>query len=220
MFQFYEGLDSSTPISREGELVTNLGETYGIATYCPANGERIIVITCPFAKPKPCLAMYIGENEYPIIFGNTVEDLYYPTYVAIIPSKNLILVIDQVICCVNKYCMAPARRGEYLGRFGFRGSGDGELKRPMGICEDIFGCLLVCDSGNHRISQFDINGKFIRHVFKIPPSIGDGDIEDPLAIACDKKKQKLAISFGCVGSCTVRVFRYKCEAELSSTETV
>ena len=163
--------------------------------------------------------MYIGNNETPLIFGNTGEELYFPTYVAIVPSKNLIVVVDQVVCCVNKYSLSPSKRGEYIGRFGLRGSADGELCRPMGICEDVFGYLLVCDSRNHRISQFDTNGTFIRHVFNIPPNAGEGDIEDPLAIACDKKNQRLAISCGCMGSCTVRVFRYKYEAEQSSTDS-
>jgi tripartite motif-containing protein 2/3 len=50
-------------------------------------------------------------------------------------------------------------------RFGCRGSGDGEVDYPLGLCfmsGDRH--VAVADSANHRVSVFSVEGEFIRHV--------------------------------------------------------
>ena len=51
-----------------------------------------------------------------------------------------------------------------MREFGRRGRGDGELRNPS--CSVILpnGDLLVADTGNHRISQFEQEGVFVKHL--------------------------------------------------------
>jgi tripartite motif-containing protein 71 len=55
--------------------------------------------------------------------------------------------------------------GALLRRFGRRGSGDGELRDPRGVCF-LSGDrhVAVADADNHRVSVFSIDGEFIRHI--------------------------------------------------------
>ncbi|KAI8483523.1 hypothetical protein Bbelb_387460 [Branchiostoma belcheri] len=51
-----------------------------------------------------------------------------------------------------------------LFKFGKHGSGDGQLDHPMGLYVDGDDNIIVCDSHNHRVSQFDRDGLFVRHL--------------------------------------------------------
>ena len=42
-----------------------------------------------------------------------------------------------------------------------RGAGDGEFKSPYCLSVDKAGHLLVCDSSNHRVQVFKLNGEFV-----------------------------------------------------------
>lgn len=48
--------------------------------------------------------------------------------------------------------------GAYLGSWGTRGSGAGQLNQPSGISHDSAGDLYVADAGNDRIVKFDVGG--------------------------------------------------------------
>jgi DNA-binding beta-propeller fold protein YncE len=68
--------------------------------------------------------------------------------------------------------------GALLRRIGSRGSGDGQLCRPVGLC--ILSSnrhIAVAERENHRVSVFNIDGAFIRHV-------GVGEVNSPAGIAC------------------------------------
>jgi hypothetical protein len=55
--------------------------------------------------------------------------------------------------------------GALLRRFGCRGTGDGQLIHPTGLCVMSGGRhVAVADSANNRVSVFSIDGEFIRHV--------------------------------------------------------
>ena len=42
-----------------------------------------------------------------------------------------------------------------------KGAGDGEFNSPRFLSVDKAGHLLVCDSSNHRVQVFKLNGEFI-----------------------------------------------------------
>ncbi len=68
--------------------------------------------------------------------------------------------------------------GTLVTRFGCRGSGDGNLHGPGGLCfmhSDRH--VAVADFWNNRVSVFSINGVFIRHV-------GVGQLNSPQGVAC------------------------------------
>ncbi len=68
--------------------------------------------------------------------------------------------------------------GDVRHRFGTRGSGDGQLSAPRGLC---FTCghrhIAVADRGNSRVSVFTVGGEFVRHV-------GAGVLCEPQGVAC------------------------------------
>ena len=51
--------------------------------------------------------------------------------------------------------------GDYLGKWGTPGSGDGELNRPSGIRFDKNDNLYMVDSSNNRVQVFTKDGKFL-----------------------------------------------------------
>jgi DNA-binding beta-propeller fold protein YncE len=70
------------------------------------------------------------------------------------------------------------RDGALLRRFGSRGSGDGQLNFPCGLCflpghREI----AVTEVNNNRVSVFSVGGDFIRHV-------GVDELERPMGVAC------------------------------------
>jgi DNA-binding beta-propeller fold protein YncE len=68
--------------------------------------------------------------------------------------------------------------GALLRRFGSKGSGDGQLHRPYGLCfMSGHRHVAVADRSNSRVSVFSVDGEFIRHV-------GVGKLSNPAAVAC------------------------------------
>ncbi len=65
------------------------------------------------------------------------------------------------------HCISVFSRddGTLTRRFGCRGSGDGELYYPFGLCFMSGGRhVAVADHSNDRVSVFSVDGEFIRHV--------------------------------------------------------
>ena len=69
--------------------------------------------------------------------------------------------------------------GALLRRFGSKGSGDGQLKRPAGVTVDQHGDIYVADRGNHRVVMFDKSGRYVEKF------VGD---ERCAAFMCDEHK--------------------------------
>jgi len=51
--------------------------------------------------------------------------------------------------------------GQLVRTFGEPGSGDGQLRDPLGVAVDRFGCAYVTDSANDRVQKFDGTGAFV-----------------------------------------------------------
>ena len=75
-------------------------------------------------------------------------------------GNNQLLVADYVRHCIYTFTID----GDYVGKFGTRGTGRGQLNSPYGVAVDLYGFILVADTSNHRVSIFDQNGNFF-HCF-------------------------------------------------------
>ncbi|XP_035659416.1 E3 ubiquitin-protein ligase TRIM71-like [Branchiostoma floridae] len=77
-----------------------------------------------------------------------------------VDGEGNILVSDWY----NNYVYVYDEFGKFLFQFGGKGSGEGQLKYPLGICTDSSGHILVADSGNKRVQIFTRQGEFVRTV--------------------------------------------------------
>jgi hypothetical protein len=80
--------------------------------------------------------------------------------------------------------------GALLRRFGSEGSGDGQLRWPLGLCfmsGDRH--VAVADYKNHRVSILSLEGEFVRHV-------GAGKLKDPHGVACSAFDELVVADYG------------------------
>jgi WD40 repeat protein len=68
---------------------------------------------------------------------------------------------------------APRRPFEFIGEWGVKGDGPGQLSRPSGIATDFTGNVYVSDSGSGFIHKFDPNGRpLLSFEDGVPPNAG------------------------------------------------
>ena len=95
------------------------------------------------------------EGESIFTFGdNGPEKLQYPN--CCILNKNIFLVSDGGNHCIKAFDQS----GTFLYKFGKEGNQDGQFTTPYGLLIDGSNNLLVCDSGNSRVQQFSLDGRF------------------------------------------------------------
>ena len=106
--------------------------------------------------------------------------LLAPTAIAL-DSQGNAYVADEWLNRISMF----TRDGEWIGKWGTPGEGDGEVNRPSGLAFDAGGHLFLVDSMNHRIQKFTRDGKFL---FKWGrEGSGDGEFNMPWGIDNDKK---------------------------------
>ncbi|XP_066299956.1 tripartite motif-containing protein 3-like [Branchiostoma lanceolatum] len=110
-----------------------------------------------------------------------------PTGVAV-NQKGDLYVTDSWLHCVHVFMEGREVTKKYK-KFGSFGSGDGQLDSPHGICLDRQGDVIVVDRGNWRVSVFNSEGNFLRHVIT--------DMTDPYAVAIGPN----FLVVTCVGHC-------------------
>ena len=95
------------------------------------------------------------EGESVFTFGDRgPEKLGHPT--CCIPYKKMFLVTDAGNHCIKAFDQS----GTFLYKFSREGYQDGKFKWPHGFLVDSPNNLLVCDSGNNRVQQFSLDGRF------------------------------------------------------------
>ena len=94
-------------------------------------------------------------------------------------NKGHLYVAEFDNHCITKLTTA----GEYITRFGSKGSTPGQLYNPFSLTINN-NLLYVCEYGNHRVSVFDTKGTFL-HCFGKRGS-GKGEFKQPFAITTDK----------------------------------
>jgi sugar lactone lactonase YvrE len=73
-----------------------------------------------------------------------------------VPSGD-VWVVDKLNNRIEKF----NSKGEYLGKFGSQGTGNGQFNFPRAITVDGEGNLWVADAGNHRIEKFSSSGEYL-----------------------------------------------------------
>ena len=63
-----------------------------------------------------------------------------------------------IVNSINSRIQKFTRDGKFLGGFGQKGSGEGELDMPWGITLDDDGNIYVADWNNHRVQKFTTGG--------------------------------------------------------------
>ena len=84
--------------------------------------------------------------------------IYHPCGIALI--GNTIYVVSHS----GHIEMYSSTDGRFIGEFGSKGNGAGQLSHPYGICTDGKGRVLVADYDNNRIQIFTSQGVFIMSI--------------------------------------------------------
>ena len=103
------------------------------------------------------ISVFQTNGKFCISFGS--DQLGRPIDVTV-SANNYLLVADSTNSCIYTYTLD----GQYVGKFGTRGSGRGQLDIPFGLTTDLNGFIIVADSGNHCVSIFDKDHNYI-HCF-------------------------------------------------------
>jgi DNA-binding beta-propeller fold protein YncE len=140
------------------------------------DGKRITICTVD--------EEYIGEFARGVhTAGETEENendgsLIWPTSVAIDKDGN-VYVADEWLNRISMF----TQDGDWIGKWGVKGSGDGEINGPSGMAFDADNNLLIVDSQNHRVQKFTKDGQYISQWGR--EGTGDGELGLPWGIAID-----------------------------------
>lgn len=141
----------------------------------------------------PCKRVTICtiEEEYIGQFGEKIppEDartyhapdgtFFWPTSLALDSQEN-VYVADEWLNRISIF----TRDGEWIGKWGKPGRGDGELDRPSGLAFSADDRLYLVDSRNNRVQVFTREGKFIAKWGG--SGSGDGEFNVPWGITVDR----------------------------------
>jgi DNA-binding beta-propeller fold protein YncE len=184
-------------VSRDGctLLVTDFtGGSHAIHEFDVMDGSRRRVVgdwgDGPLQFRYPC-QVCIAPDDFVFVadYGNNRVQVLTPTlnfhgFVGVdqlrgpmgVCANADVVVVSEV--AANRLCVFNRHGGALLRQFGRRGSGDGQLMSPRGLCfmsGDRH--VAVADYGKSRVSVFSIDGQFIRHV-------GVGELKNPDGVAC------------------------------------
>ena len=120
------------------------------------------------------ISVFQLDGQFSHIIGS--GHLSDPYYIAVSTNDQL-LVANNDHHCISIFTLD----GNYVGKFGTRGTGRGQLSGPVDIATDMYGFILVTESDNNRVSIFDKDGVFT-HSFGSTGS-DHGQFSLPLGIA-------------------------------------
>jgi peptidylamidoglycolate lyase len=100
------------------------------------------------------LLLAVGMAGVP---GDDATHFALPTDVAVLPEGSFYVSDGYGNARVAKF----SATGRFLGEFGSRGSGPGELDLPHAIALDRDGRVYVADRGNARLQIFDGDGRWV-----------------------------------------------------------
>ena len=146
-FNFQTG----TVVKSFGKFGEEKGEVNNPVDVTVDDKERIVVTEWGNNR----IQVMSKEGESIFTFGdNGPEKLQYPN--CCILNKNIFLVSDGGNHCIKAFDQS----GTFLYKFGKEGNQDGQFTTPYGLLIDGSNNLLVCDSGNSRVQQFSLDGRF------------------------------------------------------------
>ena len=116
-----------------------------------------------------------GNQDWPVRDGAILR----PCQI-IVDEDELVYVSDEGADRISIF----NRQGEFLGKWGEHGSGDGQLDRSAGIAFDANENMYVVDALNHRVQKFTKDGKFIGKWGTF--GTGNGEFNMPWGITIDE----------------------------------
>ena len=145
-------IETGAVVKTFGKQGVGIGEFRYPADVCLDDEGRIVLADYHNHR----IQVICKEGETQSVFGDSgPEKLNHP--IGCIPVKNMIFVSDDSNHCI----MVFDRSGTFLFKFGKQGNQDGQFNRPHLMHLDSFDNLLVCDSGNDRVQQFSLDGRFM-----------------------------------------------------------
>ena len=111
---------------------------------------------------------------------STDDSFHFPTGIAV-DNKGDVYVSDSWNDRVQKF----TSNGQFITKWGTRGSADGQFRFPTGIAVDNKGDVYVSDFSNDRVQKFTSNGQFITKWGT--SGSADGQFRFPTGIAVDNK---------------------------------
>ena len=114
-------------------------------------------------------------------------------YDVTVNGNDQLLVADYGRHCICTFTLD----GDYVGKFGTRGTGRGQLYCPYSVAVDLYSFILVADTYNHRVSIFDQNGNFFHRFGSEGSAIGQFKRPHGIAVSangnvyvsdCDNKR--------------------------------
>lgn len=116
-----------------------------------------------------------GSNDWPVRDGAMLR----PCQI-IVDENELIYVSDEAADRISIF----NRQGDFLGKWGEHGSGNGQLNRPSGIAFDSEENMYVVDTLNHRVQKFTKDGNFLAKWGTF--GTGEGEFNMPWGITIDE----------------------------------
>ena len=94
--------------------------------------------------------------------------------------------------------------GSFLGKWGSRGSGNGEFEGGFGVGVPLYECVYVADDGNHRIQRFTSSGSFLGKWGS--HGKGKGQFEGPSDVAVNRRAGNVYVADS--WNCRIQYFRW------------
>jgi DNA-binding beta-propeller fold protein YncE len=187
-------------VSRDGSTLLASdrdGGSHSVSEYSIADGVRRHVVGGPDAGSGPLQfngprQVWIADDGFVFVaerFNNRVQVLTpgLSNHAGFVGVGNLsgpvgvcanadIVVVTEV--AAHRLTVMKRSDGTVVRRMGSKGSGDGQLSTPQGLCfmsGDRH--IAVADNKNDRVSVFGVDGTFVRHV-------GVGVLKTPIGVAC------------------------------------
>ena len=167
-----------TGFSRPVAMVRGQGDLMYVASRAyeaMASAKRITI--CSVGED------YIGQLGRGSTAGITPDpeadtSIVWPTSLALDADGNLYLADEWL----NRISIFTGD-GDWMGKWGTSGDGDGEINRPSGLAFDKDDNLFLVDSLNNRIQVFTKEGKFLAKWGR--EGSGDGEFNMPWGIEID-----------------------------------
>ena len=158
------------------------------AALARGNGDRLYVVSRSGEWRPEAVRVTILTVEEELVgqFGRAADSLEqaaegsfgWLTGIAL-DSEGNVYVGDEWFNQISMF----TKDGEWIGRWGRSGSGDGEVDGPWGLAFDKGDYLYVVDSKNHRIQKFTKDGLFLGKWGS--EGTGDGQFNLPWGIEID-----------------------------------
>lgn len=122
-----------------------------------------------------------GQKVLPEEAGPSAPDgtFVWPTAIAL-DSQGNAYVSDEWLNRISIF----TKDGDWMGKWGKAGDGDGEINRPSGLAFDAEDNLYLVDSGNSRVQVFTKEGRFLSRWGRSGSS--DGEFNLPWGVEIDR----------------------------------